>query len=144
MLQDGIETDENGKSIAENLARLKKEKEESINAYYKSYKPKKMLDENTMLKFSIFPDDNRYLSVKEHFLANLKNKIGGTEDSETEYYSEPMEIDAYNFTSEFIIYSGTKPGIRKDVLIGLGLIPKIQAKIGFEHLKENGYPPLIE
>ena len=120
MLQDGIETDENGKSIAENLARLKKEKEEHINTYYKSYKPKKMLDENTMLKFSIFPDDNRYLSVKEHFLTNLKNKIGG------------------------IIYSGTKPGIRKDVLIGLGLIPKIQAKIGFEHLKENGYPPLIE
>ena len=145
MLQDGIETDENGKSIAENLARLKKEKEESINAYYKSYKPKKMLDENTMLKFSIFPDDNRYLSVKEHFLTNLKNKIGGTEDSKTEYYSEPMEIDAYNFTSEFIIYSGSsKPGIREDVLNGLALSPRIQAKIGFEHLEESGYPPLIE
>lgn len=68
-------------------------------SYGLNYKPKKIFDKNTLFKYSILPNDNRYWSLKEHFLPAGK-KIA--DDYET-YYNCPLEIDAYNYEYEFLI-----------------------------------------
>lgn len=144
-LANGIETDENGQNISQELEKLMKEHEKTADPYYKRYTPKKLLDENTILKFSVLSDDNRYISAKDHLLAGTK-KQSEPEKAEDEmiYYTYPQEIDAYNFQGEYLIYTASKPEVRKDVASGLFAKYFNDAGIGLDNLEKYGYKPLIE
>ncbi len=100
--------------IAKELEELKRQNKKidfSLN-----YKPKKLFDENMTLKFSIIPDDNRYLSIKKHFYDVDKDK--------TLYELRPWEIDAYHYEGEFITTQMPEKDsneLRKDIVSSMAL-----------------------
>jgi len=96
--------------------------DEELNklGYGLNYVPKKIFDENILFKYSILPSDNRYWSVKNHFLPAGKKIQGG----EKEYYGSPLEIDASNYELEFFITEAAKYpkwALRDVILKGVGL-----------------------
>lgn len=94
-------------------------------SYALNYIPKKILDKDTALKFSILPDDTRFLSVRNNLLPDEINGLQGIgrtdESSYEEYLSSIIEIDAFNFQSEYLLkISGDEnKEVRNDVLCSL-------------------------
>lgn len=111
------------------------------NNYYESYKPKTILPSNTKLKFSLFSDDNRYLSVKDHL---LKSKLGITDSNvsvnfDDNYYSSPLEIDAYNFEKEFLyLYANDDKSVRKNVILAFSFKPQDYCTRGLKLMQKKG------
>ena len=106
---------EDYKKTLEELTSLKKELAEAKGEPYVSsdddedlkklnyglnYKPKKIFDRNMTFKYSLLPSDNRYWSVNDHLHALSSKK---KEDYDNNYYSDPLEIDAYNYEREFML-----------------------------------------
>ena len=94
-------------------------------SYALNYKPQKILDKDTTIKFSILPDDTSFLSVRENLLPDEIDGLQGIgrtdESSYEEYLSSMIEIDAFNFQSEYLLkISGDKnKEVRNDVLCAL-------------------------
>ncbi len=94
-------------------------------SYALNYKPQKILDKDTTIKFSILPDDTRFLSVRNNLLPDEINGLQGIgrtdESSYEEYLSSMIEIDAFNFQSEYLLkISGDEnKEVRNDVLCSL-------------------------
>lgn len=77
---------------------------DEIFKYVKRYKPKKLLSENTTLKYSIFDDDNRYWSVKNHLLISELERLRSEEFGVNEnYLASCTEVDAYRYEYEFFL-----------------------------------------
>ncbi len=94
---------------------------EKLN-YGLNYRPKKVFDKNTAFKYSIVPSDNRYWHIKDHFYTVSGSKK--TEGSKESYYTDPLEIDAYNYEREFVVTESKKyPNgtLRKEIVDGLFL-----------------------
>lgn len=144
------------KTVKDELAKVKEEyiqacKEAGITPdpeiikedtqYYETYTPKKLLLENTTLKFSCFSDDNRRLSVKNHL---LKSQIDATQGKgiksyDDDYHSSALEIDAYNFQYEYLLFTAvTNKNVRKDVITALSLYPCMNRDDGLEIMNKRG------
>ena len=114
------------------------------NMYWKKYKPKKMLDGDFALKFSILDDDNRYFSAKKHFLPAKRNIPKDNSEGKTRYYSNPFEIDAFNFQFEFLLWMQMQSDTtREDVtdLIAANIMDLV--KIGTDNLEKCGYESFV-
>lgn len=113
--------------------------------YIDNYVPKKLIPEDKKLKFSICPDDKRYLSTKGHildytlrFIANPFNK--------TLYNASPTEADANNFALEYFILSENKPeysSLRGEMSDEILNIFYEQADNGLKAMKQQGFPGLF-
>ena len=113
----------------------------SGNNYYQKYQPRQLLPEDTELKFSLFSDDKRYLSVKNHLLpSQLATNIGkGTSEFDDEYYSNTLEIDAYNFEKEYLyIQAANTIGTRETVILAFTIPPENSIRKGIELMQEKG------
>lgn len=95
-------------------------------SYGLNYTPKKVFDENSLFKFSLSPEDNRYWSIKEHLLSESRQcKENG------EYYKDPLEIDAHNYQCEFLLTharKGSKGALRENIKDGLMLAIRLNAQ----------------
>ena len=109
--------------------------------YYETYTPRKILAENTTLKFSCFSDDNRRLSVKNHLLKSQLDATQGKgiKDYDDDYHSSALEIDAYNFQYEYLLFTAaTNKNVRKDIITALSLYPCTNRDTGIEIMKKRG------
>lgn len=109
--------------------------------YYETYTPKKLLPENTTLKFSCFSDDNRRLSVKDHLLKSQLDATQGKgiKNYDDDYHSSTLEIDAYNFQYEYLLFTAvTNQNSRKDVITALSLYPCTNRDEGLEIMNRKG------
>ena len=94
-------------------------------SYALNYSPQKILDKDTKIKFSILPDDTRFLSVRNNLLPDEINGLQGIgrtdESSYEEYLSSIIEIDAFNFQSEYLIKisNDKNKDVRSDVICAL-------------------------
>jgi len=101
-----------------------------------------VLSEDFKIKASMLPNENKYWSIKEHFLpASLDYN---TSDNE-KYESNAIEIDAYFYQSNYLVQNySANPNIRENVFLAM-LVPKIaRGELVIEKLEEFGYPPLYE
>lgn len=121
--------------------------EELIEAYDKSshitdYYPKKLIDDDLVLKFSVDPSDNRYWSTERHI---LKNALGTLDPVfiGIKYFSSPFEIDANHYAAEFLKQTSLKEHVvtkNREYIIQNSLS---QADSWMHLLKLCGYPKLI-
>lgn len=98
------------------------EKEIERLDYTLNYKPKKVFDKNTAFKYSLSPSDNRYWLVNDHLYTLSEEERA--KDSLESYYTDPLEIDAYNYEREFVVTESKKyPNgtLRKEIVDGLFL-----------------------
>ncbi len=117
---------------------LEKSKNDEYS-YILNFKPYKILDGNTKLKFSLDPEDIRYWSVKKHF---MKASFKYNRDDKIIYYSSPLEIDAYHYEQEFIFSQSDK--FRKDCTLAMGMNLINSYENGLMNLKKNGFKELIQ
>lgn len=68
--------------------------------YLDNFVPKKIITEDAKLKYSMNPDDNRYLSTREHIF-NYTKALAYNPNNKGLYYASPLEADANNFAYEY-------------------------------------------
>lgn len=78
---------------------------EKTFSYIRNYKPKTLLDENTLLKYSIFKEDSRYWSIQNHLLASEIQRLNSENEFVVDdvYKAMPTEVDAYRYQYEFFL-----------------------------------------
>ncbi len=78
---------------------------EETFSYIRAFNPKEFLEENTLLKYSIFKEDNRYWSVKNHLLASELERLSNESEFPIDdiYKSSASEVDAYRYQYEFFL-----------------------------------------
>ena len=112
-----------------------------LMSYCDNYMPNVEFDENLAIKYSSFSDDNKYWSVKEHFLESLvifceKNLGDNNLDS---YYQSSLEIDAYNYQYEYLVKQIPKnKNVREEVVLSLAVPVLINRNKGLELMDKNG------
>lgn len=115
-------------------------------SYSLSYKPKKLLDENSTFKFSMFKDDDRLWSIKDNFLASELRILdpsdsGNNKDNNYEtYLSSAQEVDAYNYQYEYLLtqMSRYNDNFRENVMFGLCAILEADADLALETMHKTG------
>ena len=124
-----------------------KNTEKPENNYYETYRAKTMLPTNAKIKFSLFSDDNRYWSVKDHLLKSQLDSIEGkgTVNFDDNYYASSLEIDAYNFEKEFLyMYANDAPNVRKNIILSFTFKPEEYCSRGVELMRKNGISFITE
>lgn len=119
-----------------------KEANESYS-YILNYKVQIIFSENQTLKLALSSQNNKFWSIKKHLLpAFLKYN----NSCEKEYETNPTEIDAYNFQTEFLFkeYLNNSKNIREKAFQAMSTISIGICFSHLEKLEEHGYPPLIE
>ncbi len=114
-------------------------------SYFKNYKPKKLLNKDMKLKFSMAKSDKRYISVKDHYLKDV------TDDMQHKAYeSSPLEMDANNFAFEYLLrYAKSAPGsktanARDEIFLGIVNSFDIDVDYALQTMGQYGFKPLIE
>ena len=111
--------------------------------YSKNYQPKKILDKNSTLKFSLFSDDKRKWSIKDHMLqselAGLKDEISSNENTE-EYLALPQEVDAFNYRYEYLLTQLGKydENFREDIMLAIASEVKTDAQLALDEMAKTG------
>lgn len=115
-------------------------------SYILNYKPKKLLDENATLPYTIFPESypelkNKKWSVKDHF---FKSSLTYNNSNKETYYSSPLEIDAYRYQEEFLMraYKDNPKEYSDNMILSYMMMLSYQYEQGLNDLEKNGYPPL--
>lgn len=111
--------------------------------YYITYVPKKVIKDDTKLKFSSNPKDNRYLSTSEHL---FKSILYNSKDPEY-YQASPAEMDANNCALEYFLKLRKGPeysNIREKISNSIAQDFFFRAKKGIRLMKKFNHPPLIE
>ena len=142
--------DYDGNRVIDELAQCKEKQKKLSNVYYKTYKPKRVLDENTMLKYHLTFDNNKslYLSVKEHLLSGIKNQFrmrSEGKENDDMYYSYSHEIDAYTFEALFLKEKAKSiSGVRENIVKDLLLVILSKSDKDRNSLEKYRYKPFIE
>ncbi len=114
-------------------------------SYSVNYKPKKLLDKDMKLKFSMAKSDKRYLSVKDHLLKDVVDDM-----QHKGYASSPLEMDANNFAFEYLLrYAKSSPGgkipnARNEIFLGIVNQFNVDAEYALETMGQYGFRPLIQ
>ena len=130
------EIEELGKNVSE------KDKLACNSDYIDNYKPKKVLPEDTKIKFSVLEDDTRQISVKDGFRAGflMQGPSDNDEDKELQYLSLTDEIDAFNYEAEYMQthLQNAKKGARKGLLQDIVLYEILTSMDGIDYAEALG------
>ena len=138
------------KEIKSTLSSLSKEERKALGkfdvkkvfGYVKKYRPKKQLDENTTLKYSIFQEDDRYWSVKNHLLMSEIARLKSDEESSINenYLASCTEVDAYRYEYEFFLSQIGKFGddFREDILCAIAAELEFNANDTLNEMLKKG------
>lgn len=113
------------KDLIEELKNLKggNWEHECPSHYYLTYKPKKLLAKNSVIKKSLSQKNKECWSAIKFAKATINYPEGNKDDKFYEqYFSNPIEIDAYNFESEFFLYSAQNykgKKIRNEIVLSI-------------------------
>lgn len=120
-------------------------KKQFDTSYSKNYCPKKLLDKDMKLKFSMAKSDSRCISIKKHFLKDALDDM-----QHKAYESSPVEMDANNFAFEYLtryVKSFDElniPDIRKEILLGIISEFDKNAQYALNTMEQYGFTPLIK
>lgn len=106
--------------------------------YAKNYRPNSLLDRYTPFKFSMLPLDTRTITPLDFYNAS-NEKMGPEKNNENAYYSNLIEIDAYNHGFEYTYATKSKysQGVRKLVIDGLAQSAQKSSLLGISIAKQN-------
>lgn len=114
---------------------------EKIFCYAKNYKPKELLDENTVLRYSILDENDRCWSIKKHLLMSeierLENENSGINDA---YFANCNEVDAYQYEYEFFLsqIGEFSNDFREDILCAIACELETTAKDALAKMLAKG------
>ncbi len=114
--------------------------------YLDNFVPKKLILEDEKLKYSLSPDDNRYLSTKNHILDYTIKLVYNIGDNSL-YDASPMEADANNYACEYFETLKDKPQYAEIRPFMADYIRKMlsnEAKLGLKAMEKYGFPKLSE
>jgi len=137
---DGTSSEEYKKAYND----LQKTKDEY--SYILNFKPNKILDENTTLPYTMFPESYPELKdkkwhVKNHF---YQGELNYNNSNEGIYYSSPLEIDAYHYQQEFLMraYKDNPKEYSDNMILSYMMLLSHKYETGLNDLEKNGYPAL--
>lgn len=134
------------RGILEDERNIPELNQERGREYYRTYKPKDIVEDDVKLKFSSRENDARYLSTKEHLLYDLINHTNNAED-EKHYTASPAEMDANNCALEYLLKLKAQPNyssMRQNVFESITKEFFINVNRGAKTMESYGYPPLIQ
>lgn len=114
--------------------------------YLDNFVPKKLIFEDEKLKYSLSPDDNRYLSTKNHIL-DYTIKLAYNINDKSLYNSSPMEADANNYACEYFKILKNKPQyaeIRSFIADYIDGMLSREAEAKLKAMEKYGFPKLSE
>lgn len=124
----------------------KPDEDYSTIEYLDNFVPKKLIFEDEKLKYSLLPDDNRYLSTKNHIL-DYTIKLAYNINDKSLYNSSPMEADANNYACEYFKILKNKPQyseIRPFMADYISGMLSREAKSKLAAMEKYGFPKLSE
>lgn len=117
--------------------------------YFKTYEPDEPLKKDAKIRFSLYADDERYISAKEFLKSEIytqKNKQKMQENGVNyAYFANLQEIDAYNYGFEYLLSKmlTEAKNVRIDMLPTASYWQKQQSDMGLEYLQKRGYDPFV-
>ncbi len=131
---------------AENLGLEKMTVEPPETEYSDNFVPKKIINDDVKLKFSLSPKDTRYLSTREHLLNGFLLQMSKKDDREA-YKASPLEMDANNYAYQYFCtqvkkdpeYAEIRPVISEEIQN----FCFERAKSGINSMNQFGFPDLI-
>lgn len=124
----------------------KSEEDYSQIEYLNNFVPKKIILEDKKLKYSLNPDDCRYLSTQDH-IYDYTIKLAYNINDRTLYYSSPMEADSTNHEYEYFEILRNSPkyaGMREFMANNIGNFLHRTAETNLRAMEVYGFPKLSE
>lgn len=114
--------------------------------YLDNFVPKKIITEDLKLKYSMNPDDNRYLSTREHIF-NYTKALAYHSTDKGLYDASPLEADANNFAYEYFNVLKERPeysDMRPDEAEYIAKFLSLNADTILASMEKYGFRKLIE